>query len=114
MLRNGLSASSKALRSVPRLVPLSRPQLPTASPVFLSRPARLAATRWYSDAQATPAEVQGGKAEVPGDKAEAMEQDGSTDAMSELKKALEAQENETKQWKVCFRLPLPRRLARDP
>ncbi|KAM4059967.1 grpE domain-containing protein [Hirsutella rhossiliensis] len=100
MLRQGLSASSRALRSIPRLVanePPLRPQLQTASPAFLLRPARPAATRWYSDAQATPTEGQS-------DKAEAKEQDGAADAVSELKKALEAKENEAKEWKdKCLR-----------
>ncbi|POR38997.1 Nucleotide exchange factor GrpE [Tolypocladium paradoxum] len=100
MLRQALSTSSRALRSAPRLAaskPLARPQLQTAPSTLARRAAQPAVVRWYSDAREAPAE---GAA----DKAEAKEEDGEPDALSELKKALEAKETEAKEWKdKCLR-----------
>ncbi|PNY26993.1 Nucleotide exchange factor GrpE [Tolypocladium capitatum] len=100
MLRQALSASSRALRSAPRLAaprPLLRPQFQTAPSTFSFAQAQPAVARWYSDAKEAPAE--GAK-----DHAEAKEEGGESDALSELKKALEAKENEAKEWKdKCMR-----------
>lgn len=96
MLRQALSTSSRALRSAPRLAaskPLLRPQFQTAPSTFSCRAAQPAVARWYSDAKEAPATDAK-------DKPEAKEEGGESDALSELKKALEAKDEEAKEWKV--------------
>ena len=100
MLRQALSTSTRALRSAPRLAaskPLPRPQFQTAPSTFLLRAAQPAVVRWYSDAKEAPAEEAK-------ENAEAKEAGGESDAVAELKKALEAKDNEAKEWKVRFNL----------
>jgi molecular chaperone GrpE len=59
-----------------------------------------AGSRWYSDAKASP--PPGEQAEAPAsDQAESKENGAQSDAVAELKKALEAKEAEVKDWKVC-------------
>ncbi|KJZ75049.1 GrpE protein-like protein [Hirsutella minnesotensis 3608] len=100
MLRQSISASSRALRSAPRPMankPLLRPQLRIAPSAISQRFAQPAATRWYSEAKETSGQAEGEKTEAKGES-------GETDAVAELKKALEAKENEAKEWKdKCLR-----------
>ncbi|ODA81689.1 hypothetical protein RJ55_00191 [Drechmeria coniospora] len=103
MLRQALSSSSRALRSGPRQAIVSRPlaiprrQCQTAIPW---RPTPCEAVRWYSEAKEAPAEpAKNGK-----DGKETSGGNGETDALAELKKALEAKDNEAKEWKdKCLR-----------
>lgn len=93
MMRRAFTTSTRALRSNSPL--LRQPFLQT-SPIFSSRAIQPAASRWYSDAKESPAE--GAKSE----QAEA-KQNGESDAVAELKKALEAKDAEARDWKVRTR-----------
>lgn len=104
MLRQAIATSSRALRSAPRTssaaAPLVRPShiytRAASSPAFTIR---AAGSRWYSDAKTSTS--TGEQAEAPAsDQAESKESSAQSDAVAELKKALEAKEAEVKDWKV--------------
>ncbi|KAI9158440.1 GrpE protein-like protein [Paramyrothecium foliicola] len=101
MMRRAFTNSARALRSAPRLSaagsPLLRQSLIQNTPIYSSRALQPAASRWYSDAKDSAAEA--GKPE----QTEAKE-NGESDAVAELKKALEAKEAEARDWKdKCLR-----------
>ncbi|KFA66174.1 hypothetical protein S40285_03365 [Stachybotrys chlorohalonatus IBT 40285] len=108
MLRQAIATSSRALRSAPRTssaaAPLVRPShiytRAASSPAFTIR---AAGSRWYSDAKTSTS--TGEQAEAPAsDQAESKESSAQSDAVAELKKALEAKEAEVKDWKdKCLR-----------
>ena len=96
MLRQALSASSRALRAAPRLpaaARFSRPQFQT-TPSFSLRALQPSASRWYSESKEQPAENQ------TSEKTEANEENGEADPLAELKKNLEAKDAEARDWKV--------------
>lgn len=98
MFRQAFTTSSRALRAAPRLAAAPRPfirsQFNSAS-AFTLRATQPAASRWYSDAKEEPAKpVEEAKTE------QKEEASGETDAVAELKKALEIKENEARDWKV--------------
>lgn len=92
MLRQSLSASSRALRSTaPKISapqPLLRPQFRTIAPAYSLRGAQPIVARWYSDAKEAPAE----------EKKE--ESSGEADPLAEINKKLEAKDAEARDWKV--------------
>ncbi|KAG5995551.1 hypothetical protein E4U52_008155 [Claviceps spartinae] len=113
MLRQAFSTSSRALRSVTRIA-ANQPTLrtpfhnaPTAWSLRATQQLQPGLARWYSDAKETPAE--GEKAEKAekaetAEKTEAEEGAGEPDALTELKKQLEAKEAEVRDWKdKCMR-----------
>lgn len=111
MLRQVFSTSSRALRSAPRVatsLPTLRTPLqnvPAAWSLRRTAQAQPGLARWYSDAKETSAEGKNtDKAEDSKAKEaqEAQEGSGESDALAELKKALEAKEAEARDWKVCF------------
>lgn len=95
MLRQALSTSSRALRcAAPKISanqPLLRPQFRTVAPAYSLRAAQPTVARWYSDAKEAPKEEAN---------EEAKSDNGESDPVAELKKALEAKETETREWKV--------------
>ena len=98
MFRQALTASSRALRSTPRLAANSvilRPQFQTAVPSASLRAFRPAVSRWYSDAKETKEEPAATESTEKKEEAK-----GDADVIAELKKNLEAKETEAREWKV--------------
>lgn len=97
MFRQALTTSTRALRSAPRLAaPKPFIQSQFAAPAFTIRAAQPAVTRWYSETKESGTQT----AEEPA--VEGKDAKGETDALSELKKALEAKEAEAREWKVSL------------
>ncbi|CAM1504213.1 Fc.00g018040.m01.CDS01 [Cosmosporella sp. VM-42] len=98
MFRQALSTSTRALRSAPRLTtttPFLQSQF-QAAPAFTLRAAQPAIARWYSEAKE-------GEAAKPAEEAKT-EGNVETDAVSELKKQLDAKDAEAREWKdKCLR-----------
>ncbi|KAG6006919.1 hypothetical protein E4U43_000374 [Claviceps pusilla] len=116
MLRQVFSTSSRTLRSAPRVatkLPTLRTPLHNAPAAWSLRrtvQAQPGLARWYSDAKETPAEgkntdkAEDIKAKEAQEAQEAQEGAGESDALAELKKALEAKEAEARDWKdKCMR-----------
>ncbi|KAL7944355.1 GrpE domain-containing protein [Trichoderma barbatum] len=106
MLRQALATSSRALRSTPAIAAgraFLRPQVQTAAPAVSIRAFQPAASRWYSEAKEASDAKEAPAAE---EKAEAKEGDknGESDAVAQLKKDLEAKDQEARDWKdKCLR-----------
>ncbi|KAM0257829.1 hypothetical protein ACHAQJ_004133 [Trichoderma viride] len=103
MFRQALTTSSRALRATPSIAAsraLLRPQLQTAAPAVSIRSFQPAASRWYSEAKESK------EAPAAEEKAEAKEgeKNGDSDVVAQLKKDLEAKDNEARDWKdKCLR-----------
>ena len=97
MFRQAFSASTRALRSAPRLAAVPKPfvQSQFIAPAFRLRAAQPATSRWYSDAKESDAAKAAEEPAVDG-----KDKKGETDALAELKKSLEAKETEAREWKV--------------
>ncbi|GAO14201.1 uncharacterized protein UV8b_08050 [Ustilaginoidea virens] len=107
MLRQALSTSSRALRSLPRLAaaqPRPSPKFPSSPTAWSSRTAQPAASRWYSEAKEPPREADK-EAPVKEQAGEAgADADADAGVVAELKKSLEAKEAEARDWKdKCMR-----------
>ncbi|PON25919.1 hypothetical protein TGAM01_v205357 [Trichoderma gamsii] len=106
MFRQAIATSSRALRSTPSIAAsraVLRPQFQTAAPAVSIRSFQPAASRWYSESKESTESKEAPKAE---EKAEAKEgeKNGETDAVTQLKKDLEAKDAEARDWKdKCLR-----------
>ncbi|EEU47972.1 uncharacterized protein NECHADRAFT_98880 [Fusarium vanettenii 77-13-4] len=105
MFRQAVTASSRALRAAPRAAaprPFIQSQFQSA-PAFTLRAAQPAVSRWYSDAKESDSAKPAEEAKTESKKDE-KSTNGETDAVAELKKALEAKETEARDWKdKCLR-----------
>jgi hypothetical protein len=94
MLRQAISTSSRVLRAAPRVSqtqPLLRNQFQTAPAFSIRAAARpVAGRRWYSETKETK----------EGEESAAAKEDGEADPLAELKKNLEAKDEEARDWKV--------------
>lgn len=98
MMRRTFTSSARALplRSA-SASPLLRQSFRQSTPVFVSRATQPVTSRWYSDAKESSSD--GAKPQEAEPK-----QNGESDAVAELKKALDAKDAEARDWKdKCLR-----------
>lgn len=97
MFRQAFTASTRALRSAPRLATVPKPfaQSQFIAPAFTLRATQPAVSRWYSDAKESDSAKAAEEPTVEG-----KDKKGETDALAELKKSLEAKDAEAREWKV--------------
>ncbi|KAF4453599.1 molecular chaperone GrpE [Fusarium austroafricanum] len=102
MFRQAIATSSRALRAAPK-VAVPRPFIQSqfrVAPAFTIRSVQPAVSRWYSDAKESEAKP----AEEAKSEEKPAEGEKESDPLAELKKQLEAKENEVKDWKdKCMR-----------